>query len=941
MSSKIPALKSIRSELSKDWNGIWDNSALAIGLYATDASVYSEDPLAVAIPKDIDAFKEVVRVALKHKTPIIPRGAGTSLAGQVVGNGLVVDSSKYLKKVIEINAKEKYAWVEPGVVRDELNFELDKHGLYFGPETSTTNRCTIGGMIGNNSCGSRSIVYGSVRNHLLELKFIGADGKEHHIGRGIKPDPFVENLCNKLKGFLDDQTLAEIKAVYPKSNISRRNHGYALDCVLQENGELDLCKLFAGSEGTLGVITQAKINLSPLPGKHQALLCLMCSSVDFALKTNISALNYNPTASELIDDNIIRCTENQIGQQENRFFIKGNPGAILVVEFCEEEENILEQKLNGLTKEVVHLGLIADHSIVQGDDMNRVWNLRKAGLGLLSNIPGDAKPVAVVEDTAVDPIDLPAYIQEFNVALQKRNLSAVHYAHAGSGELHLRPVLDLKSDAGRKAFFDIAMDVALLVKKYRGALSGEHGDGRLRGYFIKTMYGERIYKLFQDVKRLWDPEHLFNPGKIVETPHPIENLRFSVHYHKPELNTGFHFRQFKSLQGAVELCNGSGDCVKSEIIAGTLCPSYQATKDEKDSTRGRANILRRTLAKGNPDLNNPELKKALEYCISCKACKRECPSNVDMAKIKAEVSYQNSKNSFKLAQWAISRGYGVLLKARALRAPASLLFPLLRGPLQISSKRSAPNFSFEAIPFIPSKSGIWIYVDEFTAVESPKLVIELQKITQFLKLDVGILPPFESARSAISMGDLKHAKKLIHNNINLLKKYEVNELIGIEPSAYLGLKEEWLDLCGDNHLKLCQELAGKIKGYDSFLLEHFSDHGTPKFNDLESKKPIQIHEHCHHKALVGKPQVQEILKILGYQEVETLDSGCCGMAGFFGYQKKNYQISKAIANNKLLPKIKQDSVLIAAGTSCRHQIKDLKNRKALHPITFIHRTLGL
>src|SRR5689334_5726426 len=621
-------------------------------LYATDASAYREMPLAVAVPKTINDIKKLISFARAEKTSLIPRTAGTSLAGQVVGNGIIVDVSKYFTQILELNKEEGWVRVQPGVIRDELNMFLKPHGLFFGPETSTANRAMIGGMVGNNSCGSNSVVYRSTREHLLEVKVLLSDATETEF-KALSLDDFHKkcesyglegNIYKSVRSALSNyDNQVEIKKEFPKRSVERRNTGYAVDMLLDSapftaGGEdFNFCKLIAGSEGTLVFITEIKLNVVRLPPNEIGLLCVHFNSIDEALRANIIALQYKPTASELIDHYILECTKNNIEQQKNRFFVQGDPGAILVIEFSKADREEISDLATKVETDLRAAGLGYHFPLLFGDDSKKIWTLRKAGLGLLGNLPGDDKAVPVIEDTAVDVYDLPAYIRDFNDILRRHGLYSVHYAHAGSGELHLRPIINLKTEEGNALFRTIAEEIAVLVKKYQGSLSGEHGDGRLRGEFIRQMVGEKNYNLLKKIKQTWDPENIFNPNKIVDTPSMNSMLRYEPGQQTPPFKTIFRFYNQDILQHA-EQCNGSGDCRKTHLSGGTMCPSFMATKNEKDTTRARANILREFLTHSDKlnRFDHKEIYEVMDLCLSCKGCKSECPSNVDVAKLKAE-----------------------------------------------------------------------------------------------------------------------------------------------------------------------------------------------------------------------------------------------------------------------------------------------------------------
>ncbi|HNX78982.1 MAG TPA: FAD-binding and (Fe-S)-binding domain-containing protein, partial [Prolixibacteraceae bacterium] len=625
-------------------------------LYSTDASSYKEKPIAVTKPRNSGDVRKILAFARQHKVSVIPRAGGTSLAGQVVGPGIVMDISKYMNKILEFSQEEHWVWVEPGVIPAELNKWLAPHGLLYGPETSTANRCCIGGMVGNNSCGLHSIIYGSAREHILEVDAILSDGSEvtfkpltkEEFRAKCEGDPTLletqiyRNICEILS---DPDNQKEIRETFPDPRVTRRNMGYAIDVLLEsevftEGGEsFNFCKLLAGSEGTLAFFKRIKVNLIPLPPKYMGLVCAHFNTLEDSLLGNLIALKHHPRAVELMDDVILKCTEQNIEQRKNRFFVEGNPGAILMIELAFDTEEELKAHANALISDLQAAGLgYAFPVVTNPDDIKKVWALRTAGLGVLSNLPGMRKGIPGFEDTAVHPEYLPDYVLDFKLTLEKYGLSSIYYAHIATGEIHFRPLLNLKDPGDVQIFRDLMADTAALVKKYRGSLSGEHGDGRVRGEFIPFMLGEHNYQLIRQLKYTWDPDNMFNPGKIVDTPPITDSLRFDVGFAVPSFETLFDFSATRGYFPTIEKCNGSGDCRKTEITGGTMCPTYMATRDEDKTTRGRANILRELLA--YPSTQNPfeqsEIYQVLDLCISCKACKSECPSNVDMAKLKAE-----------------------------------------------------------------------------------------------------------------------------------------------------------------------------------------------------------------------------------------------------------------------------------------------------------------
>lgn len=943
------------------------NDDLHRKLYAVDASAYRELPLAVAYPIDKDDIITLVKFAAKHNISLIPRTAGTSLAGQVVGNGIIVDVSRHMTKILETDNSNNFVRVQPGVIRDELNLHLSKFDRYFGPETSTANRAMIGGMIGNNSCGTNSIVYGTTRDHLLEVEAVLADGSVTTF-KALTLAEFEEKcLLDSLEGSIyrnirdllgDPDNRKMIKENYPKKGVTRRNTGYALDFLsdlqpFHEDGEpFNFCKLIAGSEGTLAFITEAKLNIEPLPSPHYGLVCIHFDNLYDSLKATLTAMKYYPSACELMDHYILECTKGNIEHRQNRFFVEGDPKAILVVELRGKDEEDLDHKIEKLKNQLIEEGLGYHYPVVKGGDIKKVWNLRKAGLGLLSNMPGDAKPVPVIEDTAVDVQDLPDYIEEFNKILKRHNLYCVHYAHAGAGELHLRPILNLKTKEDNELFKTIATEIANLVKKYRGSLSGEHGDGRLRGEYIPFMIGEKCYGLLRQVKEAWDPQGIFNPNKIVDTPPMNEQLRFTPGQKTPEYKTAFDFEQTKGILRAVEQCNGSGDCRKTHLSGGTMCPSYMATKHEKDTTRARANVLREVLS--NPEavnaFDNRDIMEVLDLCLSCKGCTAECPSNVDMARIKAEATYQYYKANGLPLRNRLMGNIGDLNKLGSIAPSITNLFlelPALKRFLNVAPQRSLPPLARkslrkwykenqrELVNENPHKK-VYFFCDEFTNYNDAEIGIKALKLLSKLNYNVELIEHPDSGRSAISKGMLDKARKLAIKNVEIFRNIITEEtpMVGLEPSAILSFRDEYPSLVKPGQKKPAEVLSKNV-----FLLEEFltmeTEAGRIKSDSFtKDKKVVRLHGHCHQKALSSMVPAKKSLMLPQNYEVLLIPSGCCGMAGSFGYEKEHYEVSQQIGELVLFPTIRQlpeDTLIAAAGTSCRHQIYDGTGRKAMHP----------
>ncbi|MEI8075384.1 MAG: FAD-linked oxidase C-terminal domain-containing protein [Bacteroidota bacterium] len=970
-------MKEILEDFAQHFDGSFYFDTTMRTLYATDASAYREMPLAVAIPKSTDAIKSLISFATNNNTSLIPRTAGTSLAGQVVGKGIIVDVSKHFTQILEINEAEHWVRVQPGVIRDELNMFLKPYGLLFGPETSTANRAMIGGMVGNNSCGSNSVIYRSVREHLIEVKAILSDGSEavftglslddfHHKCEGSSLESSIYRSLRSILSNYDNQL--EIRKEFPKKSVERRNTGYAIDALLETApftaGEpnFNFCKLLAGSEGTLAFITEIKLNLVPLPPKEIGLLCVHFNSIDESLRANLIALTYHPSASELIDHYILECTKDNIEQNKNRFFVQGDPGAILVIEFAKNTREEIIAIAQQVENDMRAANLGYHFPLLFGADTKRIWTLRKAGLGLLSNLPGDAKAVPVIEDTAVDVNDLPAYIRDFNEILQKHGLYSVHYAHAGSGEIHLRPIINLKTEEGNRLFRTIAEEIATLVKRYNGSLSGEHGDGRLRGEFIEQMVGKKNYQLLKQVKDIWDPQHIFNPNKIVDTPPMNTMLRYEPGQKTPKFNSIFRYHDQDVLQHA-EQCNGSGDCRKTELSGGTMCPSFMATRDEKNTTRARANILREFLTHSEKinRFDHKEIYEVMDLCLSCKGCKSECPSNVDVAKLKAEFLQQYyDANGVPLRSRLISK-FGTISMLGSIVPSVYNFFVtntftsgLIKKTVGFASKRSMPTLhpttlikwyaKNKKINRTDLKRKVYLFCDEFTNYNDTNIGIKTILLLEQLGYEVVIPKHMESGRASLSKGLLRDAKKIANQNVSLLKDLINDEtpLVGVEPSAILTFRDEYVDLVDDDLLDAAKKLSKNVLLIDEFLANEIDKKHITADQFIADNRSIKLHGHCQQKAIGNIQASVSVLSLPENYSVEIIPSGCCGMAGSFGYEKEHYELSQQIGELVLFPTVRKqaDDVLIAApGTSCRHQIKDGTGKKALHPVEILYAAL--
>lgn len=959
--------KSIQGEL------LVDN--LHKSIYATDASVYRKIPLAISYPKNTNDLQILINFATENKVTLIPRAAGTSLAGQCVGEGIVVDISKHFTKILTFYETLKTITIQPGIIRDDLNLFLKPYGLFFGPDTSTSNRCMIGGMVGNNSSGTTSIKYGVTRDKVISIKAILSDGSEIVFSELTKEKFNEKKKGNSLESKIystiynelsNEEIQKDIKKEFPKPSIHRRNTGYAVDVLLNSavfstsEEKTNLAKLLCGSEGTLAFSTEITLQLDDLPPKNNILIAVHFKSIQESLEAVVIAMKHNLYMCELMDKTILDCTKNNREQAKNRIFVEGDPAAILMLEV---KSNSAEE-----TQKLADL-LIADlkqHNFgyafpeLTGNNIVKAINLRKAGLGLLGNIVGDRKAVACIEDTAVKLKDLPNYISEFTEMMHNYGQNAVYYAHAGAGELHLRPILNLKQQHDVDLFREITTNVAKLVKKYNGSLSGEHGDGIVRAEFIPLMIGVKNYELLKRIKSAFDPNNIFNKGKIVDSFPMDKNLRYEIDRTEPEIDTIQDFSDSLGILRVAEKCNGSGDCRKPSSAGGTMCPSYRATKDEKDTTRARANALREFLT--NSDKVNKfdytELKDVFDLCLSCKACASECPSNVDVAALKAEFLYQyqkENKPSLRTKLFANNVKYNKLGSIFPFFTNLVLNNYISKKIIGISTKRSIPGLykttlrswyknNVNRLHKNEFKNGsVYLFCDEFSNYYDVRVGIDTIELLTKLGYKVLIINHKESGRSFISNGFLEHAKFVVDENIEIFKTHISTEtpLIGIEPSAILGFRDEYLRLASN-------KLAAKQISNNTFTIEEFIkkefDVGKIKSSNFsDTKKEIKIHVHCHQKSLSSSEATFSMLNIPKNYTPKIMNTGCCGMAGSFGYEKEHYNISMQIGEDTLFPKIRNTEKTIeiaASGTSCRHQIYDGTKRKSKHPVSILYEALN-
>ena len=961
--------KSILANLQKKLQGELHFDALHKSLYATDASVYRKIPTAVAYPKNNEDLKILIEFANQNNVTLIPRTAGTSLAGQCVGEGIVVDVSKHFTSILEFDERHKTITVQPGVVRDELNLFLKPYGLFFGPNTSTSNRCMIGGMVGNNSSGSTSIKYGVTRDKVLKIEGFLSDGALTTFESISEKDFEDKKLESGLEGHIyreierelgDPVIQNEIKKEFPKATIHRRNTGYAVDELLGfkrfggHSETLNIAKLLSGSEGTLAFSTAITIQLDDIQPEHSILVASHFKSVQESLKATVVSMNHDLYACELMDKVILDCTKSNREQSKNRFFLQGDPEAVLVMEVRANTLQEARKQAETLIQDLEAHNMGYHHPIVEGEKTKQVFALRKAGLGLLGNMIGDPKAVACIEDTAVDLNDLPNYIEEFTKIMDKYGQKAVYYAHAGAGELHLRPILNLKKSEDVVLFRQITTETAELVKKYNGSFSGEHGDGIVRAEFIPLMIGDKNYELLKRIKKAFDPNSIFNKGKIVDAYAMDENLRYTPDRIEPEIETIQDFSDNEGILRLAEKCNGSGDCRKPASMGGTMCPSYRATKNEKDTTRARANTLREFLTNSERvnKFNHRELKEVFDLCLSCKACASECPSNVDVAALKSEFLYQYQESngySFRSKLFANNVKYNKLGSLFPWFTNLVLNTYPTKKIMGVATQRSIPKLAnttfFKWIRKQPIRNHvkeIYLFVDEFSNYYDVDIAKDTYELLDRLGYKVTVIQHDESGRSFISKGFLKEAKELANKNVELFSSVISKEtpLVGIEPSAILTFKDEYLRLADDK--EKAKSIANHTFTIEEFLANEIAMGHITSNQFTDESREVKIHGHCHQKALSSTHATFQILNLPENYKPTILNTGCCGMAGSFGYEKEHYAVSMQVGEDTLFPKIRKtatDTLIAAAGTSCRHQIKDGTKRVAKHPVSILKEAL--
>ncbi len=952
--ARLVDVDALKKELETQIEGEVRFDRISRALYSTDASVYQIEPLGVVVVKSREDLVRVVRICSRLRCPLTLRGGGTSQAGQAIGAGLQVDISKHYNRILEVNPAERWARVQPGIVLDELNAELRAHGLRFAPDVSTASRATIGGMMANNSSGARSVLYGKTIDHVLEQEVILADGSlarfrvltEAELAAAMQGET-LEAECYRAVRRIASECAEEVERRFPK--VLRRVGGYNLDEFSRNDRPFNLAKLMVGAEGTLGVVLEAKLNLVLLP-KAKAVMAVQFGDLLEALQATPEILKHHPSAVEVMDKFILDHTRLSPALQRTReTFIEGDPGALLCIEFYDDHQDRLPPRLAALEEDLKARGF--GYRYYKAFDLaaqGRIWTLREAALGLSMTMKGDAKSLSFVEDTAVAPEKLRDYIDRFLRIMRKHETSAGVYAHASVGCLHVRPVVNMKTADGVRKFEAIANEVSDLVLEFGGALSGEHGDGLVRSPFMQKMFGPVLYEAFRSIKRTFDPHGIFNPGKIVDAPPITENLRLGAGYVTPNPETYFDYSEFGGMGGAVEMCSGLGACRKK--LEGTMCPSYMATREEAHATRGRANVLRLAMAGrlGETGLGDQGVYDVLDLCLECRACKAECPVGVDMARFKSEfladywsrhgapLSARMLANAHTIAKLGspLARLMNWAAGTKAVRAINEALFGIDR-------RRTLPEWSRRTFEDLARGKGsadaeVLLFKDTFTNYYDPEIGLAAWDVLEAGGFRVGVAPNHCCGRPLISKGLLGEAREQARRNTEALYASATagKKLVFCEPSCLSAVREDSPSLLRGEEQRKARAVAEAC-----VLFEEMA--GSGKLELKAGPQKILLHGHCHQKSMGLLPPAKALLEKIPGASVIDLDAGCCGMAGSFGYSKDHFDVSRRIGERKLFPLIRNKgaAVTVAAGTSCRHQVKDFTGEVAVHPAVLLRSLL--
>ncbi len=955
-------IDALRRDLEQQTGGEVRFDRVSRALYATDASVYQIEPLGVVVPKVADDVVKTVEIARRHGVSITARGGGTSQAGQAIGAGLQVDTSKYLTRVLEVNVAERWAWIEPGVVLDELNAQLRSHGMRFAPDISTASRATIGGMIANNSSGARSVLYGKTIDHVLETRVVLADASVVHL-RALGPAELDaacqgDSLLAACYRTVRETAAAcrdEVERRFPK--VLRRVGGYNLDEFTDPARPFNLAKIIVGSEGTLGFVVAAKVNLVPLPAA-KAVLTIEFDELLDALGATPLVMRHRPSAVEVMDHFILdHAKESAALDTLRRSILLGDPGALLCVEMYADRAGDLPPRLDALEQELLASGVRCRwRRALTLPEQARIWSFREASLGLSMAMKGDDKSLSFVEDTAVAPEKLRDYIERFLQIIRRHQTVAGVYAHASVGCLHVRPVVNMKTAEGVQRFEAIANDIADLVLEFGGALSGEHGDGLVRGPFTEKMFGPVLYEAFRTIKRAFDPHGLFNPGKIVDCPPLTANLRYGAGYQTLDPPTFFDYAEHGGMGRAVEMCSGLGACRKT--LEGTMCPSYMATREEKHSTRGRANTLRLAMAGklGEAGLGDHDVHDVLDLCLECRACKAECPVGVDVARFKSEfLADYHRRHGTPLGTRAIGNVRAISRLGSALAPLSNIVAQSALGRwvnellLGIDRRRTPPRFApttFERLarrstpsPQSPASSpqppSVVLFNDTFTNYNHPEIGVAALTVLNAAGVQPRLVPHGCCGRPLISKGLLAEAQRAAQVNADAL--YDIasrgERIVFLEPSCLSAVREDAPALLRGSAQAKAQVVANACVLFEDYLDQEWKAERLAL--DLRpGPSTVLLHGHCHQKAMGLMPAARSLLARIPACTVVDLDAGCCGMAGSFGYAKEHYEVSRQIGERKLLPAARAlapDAVLVAPGTSCREQVAHFTGVRALHP----------
>ena len=969
--SAPPSGKASAGGAAPRWDGELDESRLARRLYSQDASLYQETPRGVARPRDADDLERLARFAAARGLPLIPRAGGTSLAGQCVGDGLVVDVTRHMNRILALDPEGRRAVVEPGVVQDDLNDAAAPHGLLFAPDTSTSRQAAIGGMIGNNSCGAYSVLHGTTRDHVLELDAVLADGSRVRFGPMSDAEFEARQRLDTAEGRIY-RAIAEIvgpnRAViereFPKPAVRRRNMGYALDALAAQRPwtpagpPLNLVPLICGSEGTLCLVAGATVRLISRP-RCRAMLCAHFEDVDAAARATRVILEHAPAAVELMDGALLEATRRNRAQARNRFWVRGTPGAVLAIELHDEDPDALARRGTALAERLERERRGYAWPWIAENDIARVWALRKAGLGLLQGVPGDAKPVTAIEDTAVAAEDLADYLRDIRELMRRRGCDCVYYGHASVGVIHLRPMLNLKDPRDFETFRRLLEETADLVKRYRGSLSGEHGDGRLRSACLPRMFSPAALALMERIKDAFDPDGRLNPGKIVRAVSPFASLRAGPGAAAREPATAFDWSRTLGFARAVEACNGAGFCRQSPGRGG-MCPTYMATREEADSTRGRANVLRQLIAGSAPERawRDPDLWAVLDRCLSCKACATECPSSVDLARMKAEALHQRMRECGAPPRSRVFGHYARLARLARMAprlATALANWPPVKRALGIAPERRLSPFARQSFsawfrghapgPRAGARGAAALFVDEFVEYSEPEVGIAAVEVMEAAGWRVEAVRGLDSARALISKGFLDAARRRMESALARLAPLARRGLaiVGLEPSAALGFRDEAPDLVSAKHRDAARAVREAVRLFPEWIAEQREAGALASdgFGPLAEGAAMLVHGHCHQKALGAPGALRDALSLIPQLSLIELPTACCGMAGAFGYEREHYALSMQVGETLLFPAIRRQpqALLCADGFSCRHQILDGTGRRARHSAEWLRAAL--